>query len=164
MERETEPKLSVVIPCRDAADTLGVQLDALARQTWSEPWEVIVVDNGDDAAIAEIVEAYRKRLPTLRRVVASERPGQAHAMNAGVRAARGDSVAFCDADDEVGEGWLAAMGEALTRHEFVCGRIDYAKLNEPWVRESREPVFAEGLPRIWFPPHLPYGAAGALGI
>ena len=157
-------ELSVVLPCRNGARTIGRQLEALAGQRWNGAWEVVVSDNGSTDESLAIVECYRDRLPNLQIVDASERPGPPHARNVGAAAAVGAALAFCDADDEVGEGWLAAMGEALTRHEFVCGRIDYAKLNEPWVRESREPVFAEGLPRIWFPPHLPYGAAGALGI
>ena len=39
-------KLSVVIPARNAADTIGVQLESLARQRFDPPWEVVVVDNG----------------------------------------------------------------------------------------------------------------------
>ena len=35
------------------------------------------------------------------------------ALNVGAAAARGEALAFCDADDEVGQGWVAAMGEAL---------------------------------------------------
>ena len=41
----TPIKLSVIIPCYNAETTLAVQLEALARQRWSEPWEVLVVDN-----------------------------------------------------------------------------------------------------------------------
>ena len=37
--------LSVIIPCYNAADTIGVQLAALASQTCGGPWEVIVADN-----------------------------------------------------------------------------------------------------------------------
>jgi len=37
----------------------------------------------------------------------------------GVEAASREAIAFSDADDEVGEGWLAAMSSALARHDFV---------------------------------------------
>ncbi|MBF2059991.1 glycosyltransferase family 2 protein, partial [Fischerella thermalis] len=39
-------KVSVIIPCLNAAETIGVQLEALANQQWSQPWEVIIADNG----------------------------------------------------------------------------------------------------------------------
>src|SRR4029077_7325804 len=38
-------KLSVVIPCLNAAATIGAQLEALTRQSWEGEWEVIVADN-----------------------------------------------------------------------------------------------------------------------
>jgi glycosyltransferase involved in cell wall biosynthesis len=158
------PDLSVVIPCLNAVDTIGAQLDALGDQRWSGRWEVVVADNGSTDETVAVVEAHRDRLPALRIVDASDRRGAGHARNRGVEEARGDSVAYCDADDEVGEGWLAAMGDALAVHEFVACRQDDEKLNEPWVRESRERKFAESLPTLPFPPHLAYTGAGSLGV
>lgn len=158
------PALSVVIPCLNGAATLGVQLDALARQTWSEPWEVLLVDNGSTDGSAELALGYRDRLPAVRVVDASARAGTAFALNAGVHAAAADAVAFCDADDEVAEGWVAALGEALRTHDFVSCRHDPVKLNEPWVVETREAAFATGLPTLWFPPYTTHAGSGAMGL
>jgi len=157
------PALSVVIPCRNGAETIGVQLAAVAAQEWSRPWEVVVADNGSTDGSVEAVEAFRTVLPDLRIVDASGRRGQAHALNVGVAAARANGVVFCDADDEVGEGWLAAVGEALEAHELVASRADIHRLNEEWVREVR--VFEqEAPPRSWFPPYLPFTGSGTLGV
>src|SRR3954452_8254427 len=120
-------KLSVGIPCLNAASTLGVQLAALTRQSWPGGWEVIVADNGSTDGSREIVESYRGRLPGLELVDASDRRGQAHARNAGAAAASGDAFLFGDADDEVAPGWLAALGRALAVHEFVACRYDNQK-------------------------------------
>ena len=60
------PALSVVIPCLNGAATLGVQLAALARQEWSEPWEVLLADNGSTDGSAELALGYRDRLPGVR--------------------------------------------------------------------------------------------------
>jgi glycosyltransferase involved in cell wall biosynthesis len=159
-----DPKLSVVVPCLNAADTIGGQLDALARQEWSEPWEVVVADNGSSDGSPEVAARWADRLPGLRVIDASGGRSAGYAMNRGVEAARGESIAFADADDEVGEGWLAALGEALREHEFVSCRQDDVKLNEAWVRESREMRFATELPTTSFPPYVPYTGAGALAI
>ncbi|HEY7707471.1 MAG TPA: glycosyltransferase [Gaiellaceae bacterium] len=158
------PRVSVIVPCLNAADTIGGQLDALARQEWDEPWEVVVADNGSTDGTREVVARWADRLPGLRVIDASARQSAGHAMNRGVEEARGESVTFADADDEVGEGWLAALGTALREHEFVACRQDHAKLNEPWVQASREQRFDTGLPTTYFPPYLPYTGAGALGI
>jgi len=158
------PSLSVVVPCRNGAATLGVQLEALAAQRWSEPWEVVLVDNGSTDGSVALAERYRDRLPSLRVVDASARAGQAFALNEGVRAAAADAIAFCDADDEVAGGWVAALGEVLRTHDFVSCRHDPDKLNEPWVAATREAAFAEGLPKLWFPPYVTHAGSGAMGI
>ena len=161
---KAQPKLTVVIPARDAAAEIGGQLEALAMQDWSQPWEVLVVDNGSKDRTREVVESYRDRLPSLRIVDASARAGQAFALNEGVRAASSECITFCDADDEVAPGWVAAMGEALARHDFVAGVSDASKLNEPWVEETREGQPPGRLSRTPFAPYAPYTGSAGLGV
>jgi len=70
-------KLSVIIPCFNAATT--VQLEALAHQHWCEPWEVIVSNNGSTDETVAIVEQYQEKLSNLRIVDSSDQRGAAHA-------------------------------------------------------------------------------------
>jgi glycosyltransferase involved in cell wall biosynthesis len=164
-EDEVRPEvmLSVVIPCRNGAATLPELFEALAAQVWEEHWEVIVADNGSTDASLRIVEGFRSRLPQLRIVDASTRPGPAHAMNAGASAAEGRLLAFCDCDDVVGENWVSALGRALTTHEFVAALQETRLLNPEWLRRSRDDL-GERLPVTHFPPYLPYAGAGTIGI
>jgi glycosyltransferase involved in cell wall biosynthesis len=157
-------KLSVVIPCLNAAATLGAQLAALAGQSWQGEWEVIVADNGSTDGSRGIVESYRGVLPGLRLVDASDRRGQAHARNAGAAAATGDAFLFCDADDEVAPGWLAALGRALTHHDFVACRYDNEKLNPVWVQRTHLNPQKDGLTSYDYPPYLPHAGGGGLGV
>ena len=157
-------KLSVIVPCFNAADTIGVQLEALAKQEWSEPWEVIVVDNGSTDSSLAIAEQFKERVPNLRIVNASDQPGAAHARNTGAKVAQGEFLAFCDADDEVAESWVAAMGQALAEHDFVAGRHEFDKLNEPWLLKSRTLLQQKGLQDYKYPPFLPHAASSNLGI
>lgn len=159
----TPAKLSVVIPCHDAAETLGVQLTALAAQRHDGPWEVIVADNGSRDASPAIVESFRHRLP-VRRVDAAQRPGAAHARNVGAAAATGDALLFVDADDEVAPGWLAAMASALAAHEFVACRYDQERLNPEWSRGIFFNPQGESLARYDYPPYLPHAGGGGLGV
>lgn len=157
-------KLSVVIPCLNAADTLELQLAALARQRCASSWEVILADNGSTDDSVRRAEAYRSELPDLQIVDASDRPGQAHARNAGALRASGEALLYCDADDEVGEGWLAAMGRALEAHDLVACRIDIAKLNPEWIQRARPNTQGDGLPTYDYPRFLPHAGGGTLGI
>ncbi len=156
-------KLSIVIPCYNAAATLGEQLEALARQNWSGAWEVIVADNGSTDDSLAIAARYAGRLP-LRIVDASARRGAGFAYAAGAAAATGDALLFCDADDVVGEGWLAAMAAALAVHDFVAAACDMEKLNEPWVRATRANTQKTGLQQYHYPPFLPHAGGSTLGV
>lgn len=157
-------KLSVIIPCYNAADTISEQMEALAEQSWTEPWEVVLVNNRSTDNSVAIVRSYRDRLPGLKIVDAFERQGQPYALSTGIKAASGESVAFCDSDDVVGEGWVAAMGNALAKHEFIASRMDTEKLNSDWLQQSRGNSQSDELPVIWYPPHMKHAGGGTLGI
>lgn len=155
--------LSIVIPCRNHGRHLGAQLQALSNEGWAGSWEVIVVDNGStDHSIAE-AERFRDRVPNLRVVSAQECSGAAYARNEGVRLARAELVLFLDADDVVGKGYLGAMAAALERHELVCARLNFWRLNTPGMIEI--------WPRLWQQEgpideldFLAFAGAGTLGI
>lgn len=129
MDAESPPLISVVIPIKDSAGTIGEQLEALSRQTLDGHWEVIVSDNGSTDDLVSQIETWKTHLPDLRVVDSSATPGAGAARNAGARAARAELLAFCDADDRVTPGWLAAMVEALQSHPLVAGAMDHETLN-----------------------------------
>jgi glycosyltransferase involved in cell wall biosynthesis len=132
-----EMKLSVIIPCLNAERTIAAQLEALANQQWSEPWEVIISDGGSRDRTTAIAEQYREKLPNLRIVDSSDRRGAPHGRNVGAQVAASAALAFCEADDEVEPGWVAVMGEALSQYDFVAGYCDLKKLNQPWAIKAR---------------------------
>jgi len=154
--------LSVVIPIRNAADDVRDQLAALADQSFEQPWEVVVADNGSTDGIGAVIASFVDRLPGLRRVDASHRAGQAHAVNIGARASTGDALLFLDADDVVAPGYLHAMSRALTEHPFVAARLDCDALNPPWVRNSRPRMQTDAVGTPFG--FLPSGAGCSLGV
>ncbi|MGI8684205.1 MAG: glycosyltransferase [Acidimicrobiales bacterium] len=128
------PVISVVIPVRNGADTLAQQLDSLAAQRFDQPFEVLVCDNGSTDGTVAVAQSYAGRVPGLAVVDASGRAGTAYARNAGVRAARGAVVAFCDADDVVCPDWVASMVEGASRGGVVAGVHEEASLNDDVTR------------------------------
>ncbi|MDT0353775.1 glycosyltransferase [Pseudonocardia charpentierae] len=153
------PSVSVVIPAYNAAATLAEQLEALAGQDYEGDWEVVVVDNGSNDATADIARHYAQRLPTCR-VVEGRRRGHAAPRNDGARAARGELLAYCDADDVVAPGWLRAIAAAACRYDLVGGWLDPEPLNDEATRSWHGAYPRDGL-RSWL---LPYSGAGNFAI
>jgi glycosyltransferase involved in cell wall biosynthesis len=140
MSRRGQPTLiSVVMPVRNGEAHLADQLAALAAQTHTGPWEVVLVDNLCTDRSIEIAEGWRERLPEMVVVDARDRPGLNHARNAGAAAARGDLLAFCDADDVTSPEWLERLAEAAPHADLVGGSIELKTLNDR-VRQAWHPT------------------------
>ena len=91
------PLVSIIIPARDAAETIGAALASVQAQSYRH-WEAIVVDDGSSDATATIVRAHAAIEPRLRLL---QRTGgnAAAARNLAVAHARGEFIALLDADD-----------------------------------------------------------------
>ena len=129
-EAGSQPFVSVVVALYNEEDNLHMCTDALLRLRYpADRYEVLLVDDGSEDASAricrEIVERHGEALPTIR-YVPIEHAGLSVARNSGIAAARGDLIAFIDADAAASEGWLDAMVEAFEdeRVGAVGGRID----------------------------------------
>jgi glycosyltransferase involved in cell wall biosynthesis len=155
-------QISVVVPSFNAATTLPRQLEALAKQECDRAFEVVVADNGSTDGTLAIADEFRDRIPQFVLVDASARRGQAYARNAGARVATGDTLLFVDADDEVEPGYIAAMADALDRHEFVAARFDSDTLNPGWVRGTRQAFQTESISDTFG--FRPFAGGGGLGI
>ncbi|MHB1517372.1 MAG: glycosyltransferase family 2 protein [Acidimicrobiales bacterium] len=121
--------ISVVVPVRNGLPWLEEQLQALVGQQFSGEWEVIVVDNGSSDRTVAAVRAWEAEHDHIRCVEAPAPRGAPAARNAGVRASRGELIAFCDADDVVQPGWLASCARALQDADVVGGVFDFSSLN-----------------------------------
>jgi cellulose synthase/poly-beta-1,6-N-acetylglucosamine synthase-like glycosyltransferase len=152
---------TVIMACRNGEPHLREALEAVAAQVWDRPWEFIFVDNGSTDGSRATFDAVAARHPgvRMRAVDASDRAGKSHALNRGVGEARSDVLVMVDADDVPAPGWLAAMAEALTQHDFVSARIEVRRLNGGPAGLYRK-VREQG---IWPLHFAPYGlcAAGA---
>jgi len=101
------PLVSVIIPARNAAETIEAALRSLAAQK-GVSWEAIVVDDGSTDATPEIVQRWLQRDGRLRLVRRSPQ-GVSASRNAGLAVARGEWVCFLDADDWLAPGALARL-------------------------------------------------------
>jgi glycosyltransferase involved in cell wall biosynthesis len=114
---EVTPLVSCIVVAHDYAEFVGAAVDSVLAQTGfgEGEVEVIVVDDGSTDATPAVLAGYGDAITVLRQVNA----GPTVAMYTGLAAARGEYVAFLDADDEWMPGRLAATVDHLRRHPEV---------------------------------------------
>lgn len=113
------PLASVIVPTRDRAPVLRDCLASLTRQGL-EPgrFEVIVVDNGSSDDTAAVARGFDGALQL--RLLHEPEPGLHVGRHAGARAARSDTLVFCDDDIVAEPGWLAAVVSAFAQDDAVA--------------------------------------------
>src|ERR1700693_563342 len=153
--------ISVVVPTRNGEPHLADQLAALSEQTYGGAWELIAVDNGCDDRSIEIVESFRGRLPSLR-IVSAPRRGLGRARNAGAAAARGELLAFCDADDVAASEWLDALADGAASGDIVMGSFDFEALHSELQRAWEHAAPTTPLQDAYG--FLPYASGGNCAI
>jgi glycosyltransferase involved in cell wall biosynthesis len=108
------PRVSVVIPCYQAAWSIARTLSSVFAQRFSS-FEVILVDDGSTDALNDAISPWADRI----KVIRQENQGLAIARNRGIRAARAALVAPVDADDLWHPNFLAELVFALEQHPGV---------------------------------------------
>jgi glycosyltransferase involved in cell wall biosynthesis len=126
---QSRPRLSVLIATYNRADLLAGCLEGFSRQSVDAgAFEVVVVDDGSDAATGETIAAFAGRLPLV--TVRLEHAGRSAAKNLATMLARGDIVLFFDDDDRPAPDLVAehlrAHGDAADEALGVLGFTEWA--------------------------------------
>jgi glycosyltransferase involved in cell wall biosynthesis len=111
------PRVSILLPARNAEATLGACLKSVARQTLDD-WECVLVDDGSTDATPSLAEE-AARLDSRIRIVRTPHRGLVAALNEGLLHCRAPLVARMDADDVMHRDRLAAQASALERDDTL---------------------------------------------
>jgi glycosyltransferase involved in cell wall biosynthesis len=150
----------VIVPCYNSAQHLTALLEALATQSFTGSWELIVVNRGSTDATAQIVREHAQHFPNLNLIDEPDNHGVSFSRNDGAARARSPNLIFIDSDDIPNRTYLAAMLEALQENTFVCASMDYAALNPDWIVAA----FAREIEGGVHNPVAPYANGGNIGI
>ena len=108
----TRPRFSIVVPALAPPSQIADCLDAISRLAVPDGgFEVIVVDDGSPEPFDGVIERYRDRLDLS--LIRQSNQGPSAARNAGARIARGEYLAFTDADCRPGSEWLNALASCF---------------------------------------------------
>ena len=160
---------SVVIPTFNRDRLLAATLDDLLAQRADVAYEIIVVDNNSTDGTSALIHGYATRPGEVVRYVFEGREGASATRNAGIGAARGETIAFVDDDVRVHPGWLQALADAYRAHPNawgVAGRVilGLPERCPPWFDPGSQ--ITEYLSRLnlgdeTIPMHYPLGMLGA---
>jgi poly-beta-1,6-N-acetyl-D-glucosamine synthase len=136
---------SVVVAARDEASRIDSLLDALSKQEWpAARFEILVVDDHSSDNTLALAEVFARKTatPCVRVISARIRgslPGKKHALDLGIRDARGTFIVTTDADCQPSPGWLQAIASCIdtTQSDMVMGPVQidgsagcFAKMQE----------------------------------
>lgn len=128
------PSLSLILPAYNEAEGISSAVteadDALRR--FADDYEILVVDDGSRDETAAVVEELARERSCVRLLRHGCNRGYGAALRTGFEAARGDRVAFTDADGQFDLAELEGLVAESSRHPIVVGyRIDR---QDPWRR------------------------------
>lgn len=107
--------ISVIIPTYNEEKNLLACLNSLKNQKTEFPFEVIIVDFNSKDHTRRIVKKSGFKL------LVEKRPGRAAARNSGAAAAKGEILAFTEADCIINPDWIEAIGRHLRDNPKVIG-------------------------------------------
>ena len=140
--------VSIVIPAFDAASVIRRSVVSALWQSYQNI-EVVVIDNGSNDRTRDVVRELSRGDGRVR-LVDSGRTGVSHARNVGIEEARGDYIAFCDADDEMEKDAISSLLGYAQDADIVAGGMsfDLVDLERRTVlssaRRVESPVSAQG--------------------
>lgn len=150
-------KVSVIIPCYNAEKYVYECLKSVHGQTLNEI-EIICIDDGSTDETLSILDAFEKKVKNLR-IIQQENQGSGIARNRGIKEARGEYIAFMDADDfypsadtlervyntakqngaEICGGSMCAYRNGEYAYEGL--RAGFTFFEEGWIKKEDFPTF-----------------------
>jgi teichuronic acid biosynthesis glycosyltransferase TuaG len=109
------PTISVIVPCFNVAHFIPQTLSSILEQSHPQV-EILVVDDGSTDSIDEALAPFADQIHYIR---IPNSGGPSRPRNIGLQNARGDLISFCDADDLMLPGKLAAAAQVFEDHPEV---------------------------------------------
>ncbi len=137
--------ISVILPSYNSETTIGPVLTALKNQTYSEPYEIILVDSSED----KTPEIVRSKFPDIKYIHLPQKTDPGTARNLGLKESTGKYILFIDSDCVAQPDWIEKMVSMheTTDHAGIGGGVingNDPKNNVAWAGYMAE--FREFIP------------------
>ncbi|MBF2004215.1 MAG: glycosyltransferase family 2 protein [Chlorogloeopsis fritschii C42_A2020_084] len=120
-----KPLVSVIIPTYNRANIIGNTLDSVVKQSYQKI-EIIIVDDGSTDNTEEVIKAIGdSRIHYIKHQI---NYGGATARNTGIKAAKGEYIAFLDSDDIWLTNKIEIQLDAIQRHSYPEKVVSYTQV------------------------------------
>jgi glycosyltransferase involved in cell wall biosynthesis len=149
MKQHQGPLVSIVIPCYNYEKWVGEAIDSALIQSDAASLEVIVVNDNSTDNSHEVIQRYADA-GSIVYVRNEKNVGVANARNRGASVARGQYIAFLDADDRMEPGWLRACLTAIQQNARAGLTFTRLQILGPdgSLRMSNWPTGASGVQQL----------------
>ena len=127
------PTVSVIIPCFNSARFVAEAIESVLAQTFGSI-EVLLIDDGSDDRLAEVVEKYTSVV----RMIRQENRGVSSARNLGLHHAKAEFVLFLDADDTLEREAVERLVSATERAKDTAILMGWVDCDEA-LQQTRLP-------------------------
>ena len=124
-----ENSVSVIIPAYNVEYSLNHCIESVLAQN-PKPKEIIVINDGSTDNTAKVAKSYRDKIT----YIEQENLGQGAARNAGLKIAKGEFIAFLDADDYWLPGFLITCVDFLIKNPKAAA-VNTAYIIKKWGRK-----------------------------
>ncbi len=132
--------VSIVTPMYNGSEFIQETIDTVLDQSYMN-WEMIVIDDGssDKGMGIDVVERYMKDDSRIRLIVSKQNQGSSGARNKGIKAARGNIIAFLDSDDLWDTVFLDKQLRFMQEKNAVFVFSSYKRIDEQTKKEILSP-------------------------
>ena len=123
MPKESEKKVSIVVPIYNQEQYLRKTLPTILEQTYKD-LEVILVNDGSEDGSLGIINEFQKKDVRIK-IINKGNGGLVDATATGIEKATGDYIAFMDPDDQIGKDFIEVFIKNIGKCDFVAAGIFY---------------------------------------
>jgi len=110
------PKISVIIPTYNRANTLPKTINSVLNQTYQD-FEIIIVDDGSDDNIKDIITKIQKKDNRIKYFFQEHFGSPSKPLNFGIKNSLGEYITFLGSDDELSPIYLEKLLNLLESSE-----------------------------------------------
>jgi cellulose synthase/poly-beta-1,6-N-acetylglucosamine synthase-like glycosyltransferase len=116
------PKISIIVPTKDEEKVISRAIEALLNLNYpKDKKEIIIVEDGSKDKTKEICEEYEKRYPDqIKLINRNNSNGKPAALNEGLKYAKGDIIAFFDADNVPESDILLKIAKIFSNNSIIA--------------------------------------------